>query len=120
MIVKKGVAVAGFAGLAALGAWASPYMAAIAQASGVTIEADLMVQLVMTAVIVGIAFGVVRSKVEGMSKRFDQFEATLADDAKQVERYAERLDHHADEIKRLRDGHTRRAGRQPTSESEDV
>ena len=120
MILEKGVAVAGFAGLAALGAWASPYMAAVAQASGLVIEADLMVQLVMTAVIVGIAFGVVRSKVEGMSKRFDQFEATLADVAKQVERYAERLDTHADEIKRLRDGHTRRAGRQPTSESEDV
>lgn len=104
----------------AVAAWASRPLLVALQASGIVIDTGVLVQLVMTAVIVGVAFGVVRNKVDAMTRRFDGFERKLDAVQAKVERFDEKLNHHASEIDRLRALPARRPGREPVSDAEDV
>jgi hypothetical protein len=120
---KAGIVAAGVVAAAALGAWASGFVAQSAQSSGVVIAPDLFVNLVMTAVIVGIAFGVLRSKVDTVGTKFDRLETKVDKVLTDVARIGERLTHHAAEIERLRSAtppYPRPRRRQPGDDVEDV
>ena len=120
---KAGVVAAVSIGIVGLGAWSSRFVTSALQANGIVIESGAVIQLVTTAVIVGIAFATVRTKVDAMSKRFDDFEETLGKIEKHIERLDEKTRNHTKEIDRLREDtppFPRRGFRQPSDDAEDV
>jgi len=81
---KAGIVAAGAVALAAAGAWSSRFVSVALQSSGITVAPDLAIQLVMTAVMIAIAFATLRSEGkstrashEKLSKKFEEFEKTL-------------------------------------------
>ena len=81
---KAGVVAGGVVAVTAIGAWSSRFVTTALQASGITVAPDLAIQLVMTAVMIAIAFATLRSEGKStrashdkLSKKFEEFERTL-------------------------------------------
>jgi hypothetical protein len=128
---KLGILAAALAVAGGVGMWASESVVTALQASGIPID-GVVLQLAGTAVMIGLAFGLLRGKVSAMQEshereraehgsRFDRIDRKLDEVSGQVAAFAERLNHHGREIDRLRDTpQPRRGGRQPAADEEDV